>query len=128
MNKELKEIQARIDKTNYCDAPILAFQAIYFGDEVELVIENDAATAWKISFLLCYSLEYTTDAAAPNWRDDQPVRDMTRPQLCYYVQAITVKNSAEVEGFYEVNLDLSILNARIICKDILVELVNVNRR
>lgn len=125
MNEKLKEIQASIDKTDYWDAPILSFQAVYFGDEVELVIENDAATAWKITFLLCHSLEYTSNSIVANWRDDLPVRDMTRAQLDYCGQAITVKNSAEVEGFYEVTLDLSLLNAKIICKDISVELVDV---
>ncbi len=111
------EIQKMIDETDYWDMEILDLKASYFGDEVELIVDNDEKTCWKISFLSCYRVLYETDA---NKRKIIKVRDMKKPQLGYYGQDISVCESENVD-FYKVDLDLSIMEMKIECKDILVE-------
>ena len=49
-------MQELIDKTDYWDMRVLDVKASYFGDEVEILIENDEETCWKISFLSCYKV------------------------------------------------------------------------
>ena len=90
------------------------------ADEVELLVDNDEETCWKISFLSCYRVLYETDA---NRRKIIKVRDMKKPQLGYYGQDISVCESEE-DNFYKVNLNLSIMEMQIECKDIFVEKIS----
>ena len=108
------EMQKMIDKTDYWDAEILDIKASYFGDVVEVFIDNDEETCWKVTFLACYKVSYETDA---NRRKIINVRDMKKPQLGYYGQDISVSRS-KIEDFYIVKLDLYIMEIQIECKDI----------
>ena len=114
----IKELQEKINQTEYWDMEILDFHINYFGDEVTIIIRNDENTSWKISFSSCYAVNYQTDA---NWRTIAKVRDMKKPQLGYYGQNITLNQSNELSGFYTVTLDLTILTGKIVCKKIDVE-------
>lgn len=114
-------MQEKINQTEYWDVEILDFQTNYFGDEVNILIYNDSDTSWKISFLSCYRVTYETDAT---WRTIAYVRDMKKPQLGYYGQDITLSESKDFEGFYDVSIDLTILTAKIICKEINVEKIS----
>ena len=111
------ELQKMIDKTDYWDAKILDMKASYFGDVIEIYIDDDEETCWKVSFLSCYKVSYETDA---NWRTIMHVKDMKKPQLGYYGQDISVSRS-EIENFYTVKLDLSIMEMQIECRDIQVD-------
>lgn len=115
-------IQELIDKTNYWDMRILDVKASYFGDEVEILIENDGETYWKISFLSCYKVSYHTDA---DKRKISNVKSMRKSQLGYYGQDITVCKSDKT-NFYKVDLDLSIMEMQIECQDILIEQIARN--
>lgn len=124
MNMNMKKIdtlQKEIDKTEYWDVEILDFQIDHFGDEVNMVVYNDADTSWKISFLSCYKVNYETDAT---WRSIPYVRDMKKTQLGYYGQDITISESEEFKGFYSISMDLTILLVQIICKEVRVEKVS----
>lgn len=121
---EAEAIQEMIDRTQYWDARILGFEAKFFGDEVSISIHDDGDAAWRISFLSCYKVEYETDAV---WRTIAHVQDMTKPQLGYYGQDITLRESVEHEGFYEANIDLTILTAKVICKEVKVEKIAPGR-
>jgi hypothetical protein len=110
-------IQKLIDKTDYWDMRVLDVKASCFGDEVEILIENDEVTCWKISFLSCYKVSYNTDA---DRRKISKVKSMRKSQLGYYGQNITVCKS-DKDDFYKINLDLSIMEMQIECQDILVE-------
>ncbi|MDE7332095.1 MAG: hypothetical protein K2O16_07615 [Lachnospiraceae bacterium] len=99
---------------------ILDFKADFFGDEVSIFVYNDTDTSWKISFLSCFRVAYETDAT---WRTITHVREMSSPQLGYYGQDITLTKSKDFMGFYDVSIDLTILTAKIICKDVSVEKV-----
>ena len=111
------ELQEMIDKTDYWDVEILDMKASYFGDVIEIYIDDDEETCWKVSFLSCYKVSYETDA---NWRTIMHVKDMKKPQLGYYGQDISVSRS-EIENFYTVKLDLSIMEMQIECRDIQVD-------
>ncbi len=117
----LKTIQEKIDQTEYWDLPVLDFQIKFFGDEVDLFLYHDEDTSWKISFLTCHRVAYETDAT---WRGVARVREMKKPQLGYYGQDITLNESKEFDGFYDVSMDLTILTAQIVCKEITVEKVS----
>lgn len=120
MNMIKNEMQKMIDETDYWDMEILDLKASYFGDEVELIVDNDEETCWKISFLSCYRVSYETDA---DRRKISKVRDMKNTQLGYYGQNISVYESENVD-FYKVDLDLSIMEMYIECKDIFVEKIS----
>ena len=109
------ELQEMIDKTDYWDVEILDMKASYFV--IEIYIDDDEETCWKVSFLSCYKVSYETDA---NWRTIMHVKDMKKPQLGYYGQDISVSRS-EIENFYTVKLDLSIMEMQIECRDIQVD-------
>ena len=113
-NMTNNELQKMIDKTDYWDAEILDMKASYFGDVVEIYIDNDEETCWKVSFLSCYKVLYETDA---NRRKIINVKDMKKPQLGYFAQDISVSRS-KIENFYIVKLDLSIMEMQIECRDI----------
>ncbi|EOS63089.1 MULTISPECIES: hypothetical protein [unclassified Anaerotruncus] len=117
----LKTIQEKIDQTEYWDLPVLDFQIKFFGDEVDLFLYHDEDTSWKLSFLTCHRVAYETDAT---WRGVARVREMKKPQLGYYGQDITLNESKEFDGFYDVSMDLTILTAQIVCKEITVEKVS----
>lgn len=116
-------LQAKIDQTEYWDLEILDFNTNFYGDEVNIFVYNDAETSWKISFLSCFKVTYETDAT---WRSITKVREMKKPQLGYFGQDITLSENKEYKGFYDVSIDLSIMIAKIICKDVNVELVSNN--
>lgn len=111
------ELQKMIDKTDYWDVEILDMKASYFGDVVEMYIDNDEETCWKVSFLSCYKVSYETDA---NRRKIINVKDMKKPQLGYFGQDISVSRS-KIEDFYIVKLDLSIMEMQIECRDIQID-------
>lgn len=122
-NKMIEALQAKIDQTEYWDVKILDFNINFFGDEVNIFVYNDDETSWKISFLSCFKVTYETDAT---WRSIANVREMKKPQLGYFGQDITLSESKEYEGFYDVSIDLSIMTAKITCKDVNVELLSNN--
>ena len=117
----VKELQRKIDETQYWDLRILDFQIDYFGDEVNIFIYNDEVTSWRISFSSCYRVEYQTDA---NWRTITHVSDMRKAQLGYYGQDITLTQNKSLDDFYDVKIDLTILTAKVTCKKINVEKVS----
>ena len=113
----LRELQKKIDETQYWDLKILDFQINFFGDEVNIFIYDDINTSWRISGLTCDKVTYETDA---NWRTIAHVRDMKKSQLGYYGQDITISESKDFNGFYKASIDLTILTAEIVFKEIVV--------
>lgn len=113
----LKEMQKKIEETKYWDLRILDFQINYFGDEVNIFVYCDENTSWKISFTSCYEVKYQTDA---DWRTIARVSDMGKAQLGYYGQDIKLSKSKNLDGFYDVQIDLTILTAKITCREIFV--------
>ena len=112
MIKDMEEIQRMIDGTDYWDARILELKSDFFGDKIIIVIEDDVHYVWEIVFSSCLSVSYETDAS---WRKIHRVENMSRPQLGYYGQKIEVYDQSD-EGFYTIQMDLSIMNMNIICR------------
>ena len=119
----IDKIREEIIATNYCDMKALDFSCSFFGDEVYICVEKDESTSWKISFIMCANVKYETDAAwSDTWRKNpSKVRDMRSPQLGYYCQEIDVTENSELNGFYDVHFDLSIMTGDLTCKEIVVE-------
>ena len=118
----INSLQNMIDKTDYWDMRILDIKAHYFGDEIEILIENDEETCWKISFLSCKNVVYNTDSGK---RKINNVKNMKKSQLGYYGQDITVSDSS-FDDFYKINLDFSIMEMEIECRNIIVEQISLN--
>ncbi len=111
----------KIDETDYWDEKILDIKGLYFLDEITLIIDDEYKdTCWKIAFLSCYKVSYTTDAS---WRKIKNVKEMIHSQLGYYGQDISVFKSENI-GFYKVYLDLSIMEMHIECKNISVDKIS----
>ena len=114
----IKEIQEKIDATDYWDMEVLDLDIKYFGDEVSIVLYDDEESSWILGFLSCYKVQYETDAT---WRGLAHVKFMKRPQMGYYAQEILVKQNEELEEFVDVKMDLSIMTLNLTCKDITIE-------
>ena len=117
---KLNEIQKQIDKTEYWDMEILDMKISYFGDEIEILIDDEGEDCWKIVFLSGYKVYYKTDA---NRRGIDNVKFMKRPQLGYYGQDISVSQGDE-KGFYKITMDLSIMDMVVECKDVEVSRIS----
>lgn len=117
----IEDMQKKIDETEYWDIKILDFQINYCGDEVALIIDNDDINSWKISFLSCQKVKYETDS---DWRKITHVKDMKRPQLCYYGQDITISENKELDGFVNITMDLCIMDVELTCREIIVEKID----
>jgi len=117
MNQET--VMKKIENTEYWDARILEFEVRYFGDEIVIWMEEDHEYYWKIQFLTCQDVHYSTDAGR---RGDIRVRDMGKPQLGYWAQDIQVTENP-VSGFYKVAMDLDALRVTVVCQNVLVEKV-----
>lgn len=111
----LQELQRKIDRTNYWDAEVIDFHIKYFGDEVCLRYVEDENSYWEVVFLTCYLVRYETDAT---WRTIAHVKDMTRLQKGYYCQKIQISPSKVGNEFIDVEMDLSIMDVQITCKEI----------
>ena len=120
---DIHNMQAQVDQTEYWDENILDFKTAFFGDEAYLYIYKDNEKCWEIRFLACYEVTYKTDA---DRRSILLVRDMNKPQLGYYGQNIEISNS-DIQGFYRVDMDLSIMEIELICKNIEVEEVDLRK-
>lgn len=110
---DIQFLEEEIEKTEYWDMTILDVQTKYFGDEVDIFIEEDDKTCWKIRFISCSKVGYETDV---KWRMIRNVKDMKWKQLGYYGQDISLKKDKENENFVHCSLDLSIMSMEIICK------------
>ena len=120
---DIHNMQAQVYQTEYWDENILDFKTAFFGDEAYLYIYKDNEKCWEIRFLACYEVTYKTDA---DRRSIPLVRDMNKPQLGYYGQNIEISNS-DIQGFYRVDMDLSIMEIELICKNIEVEEVDLRK-
>lgn len=116
----IEKMQKLIDKTNYWDLRVLDVKASYFGDEIVIFLDNDSQKHWKLTFLSCREVWYLTDA---DRRTIPNVKTMKKPQLGYFAQDITVSESENAD-FYKVCLNLTIMEMKIECRDILVEKIS----
>ena len=75
---------------------------------------------WRVTFLLCGKVEYTTDALWKNWRD-YDVKSLKKTQLGYSAQNFTLIQYAQDKNFVECRIDLGIMDIIIVCRDIQIE-------
>lgn len=119
---DIRDIQNKIDEMEYWDARVLDFQCQYFGDNVEIILEDDDEHVYKLTLQQCsevtYSNHYTTES-------DIAVENMNVKQLGYFAQDITVTNSDKAD-LYKISLDLPMLFCTVTCKNIIIDRVKKN--
>lgn len=108
-------MQKKIDAMNYWDAEVLDFRIKYFGDEVELFLQDTDDKIFKVTFLYCYKVSYENDANV-RW-NNMHIKEMNKLQLGFYAHNIKIDQSGK-EGFIEVHLDLPMLFVTIVCRNI----------
>lgn len=111
------KIQEKIDEMEYWDAKILDFRCLYFGDSIEIFIEDDKEFLFKMTLKQCFNVSYNNLYTIDS---DTEVQDMNAKQLGYFAQDITVEKS-EQESCYKISLDLPMLFCIAECKDIIIE-------
>jgi len=110
----VKKLQKKINKICFDEKRVSVFQINYFGDEVDVYLDNEDGTWWKVSFLICDNVSYETN------RKNHHVRNMTKDQLSYCCQGIIL---SEVGDFTSVKMDLTIMTVNLQCK--LIEISSV---
>ena len=92
----------------------------FFGDETIIEYDDNQIKYWRVTFLLCGKVEYTTDALWKNWRD-YDVKSLKKTQLGYSAQNFTLLQYAQNKNFVECRIDLGITDIIIVCRDIQIE-------
>lgn len=112
-----EEILSEIEEMHYWDARVIKFDSSFFGDEIILVFEDTGFNV-KLSFMGCSKFSFATSA------DDRkkPLRDLTRPQIPYFLQDIEVTD-VQNEGYSLLNCKILMppLNTEILCNSISIE-------
>lgn len=112
-----QNIQNKIDETNYWDARVLKFESSYFGDEISIVFEDTDFNV-KLQFNGCSKFSFVTSV------DDRlkPIKDLTRPQIPYFLQDIEVTNVVISEqNLVNCKILMPPLNAEILCSSVIIE-------
>lgn len=111
MNKS-KQIQNSINLLNYNDARVLKLESNYFGDETILAFEGIDKERVLI-FKGCYKVLFDH---VKNYDKLRPAREMTIPQIPYFLQEIEVED-IEMDGryFLKCNINMFPLYLELIC-------------
>lgn len=109
------ELQKRIDSFEYWDARVRYLDCNYLADEIVLAYEFDELDV-VYSFIGCYKSVFDH---VKNYDKLRPVKDMTIPQIPYFMQNVEVGNVLE-EGvhFFTCKINMFPLYVEIWCKDI----------
>ncbi|EIS4902935.1 TPA: hypothetical protein LWH10_001560 [Listeria innocua] len=116
--EKIEMIQKVIEDTEYWDARVFDCKTLYFGDEVHVIFEGEENQVYIIKFMNCYKVSYKNSFAPDT---NMKVRDMSKGQLGYFMQDISLEKHVDNEEFIESFLNLSIMTISIVCKDIIVE-------
>jgi len=112
---DANRIQNLIDQLNYWDLRVSTLECNYFADEVELSYNDEDAKVF-IKFLECYEVNFDHYKSYDKLR---PVKEMTFPQMPYFLQDIQVSTKMEENiNFYSCKINMSPLNLYICCKNI----------
>ena len=115
--ENILNIQKEIDEMEYWDAKILDFRCQYFGDSIEIFIEDNNEYIFKMTLKQCFDVSYNNPCTIDS---SVEVKDMNNKQLGYFAQDITVEKS-EHDSFYKVSLDLPMLFCIANCKGIVID-------
>ena len=117
-----KEIQKRIEQTDYWDRQVYDFSCFYFCDEVVIEFEKDDNSFYRLSLKGCTRV-HVDIAEGARWHS-LSIREMKQQQLGFYLQTVEI-NDAEIEGYVDVSMDLSMLSASIRCSGL--EITQIER-
>jgi len=119
----IEKMMEQIYRTGYWDMRTLDFQTDCFGDTFTMWIEDgDDDYCWKVEFLNCRKMKYTTDA---DYRGSYAIRECRRRQMGGFGQNIEVYES-EQPDFYKIEMNLFNLFITLHCKEVNVERVLIS--
>ncbi|MCL2841013.1 MAG: hypothetical protein FWE05_09610 [Defluviitaleaceae bacterium] len=109
------ELQKKIDSFRFWDARVDFLNCNYFADEIELSFSiDDLKVIYR--FIGCYKSLFDH---VKGYDKLKPVREMTIPQLPYFLQDIEINEVIEDNIiFYTCKINMFPLNLEIWCKDI----------
>ena len=87
-------------------------------------VQVDQTEYWDENILDFKTAFFGDEAYLYIYKDNE--KCMNKPQLGYYGQNIEISNS-DIQGFYRVDMDLSIMEIEVICKKIEVEEVDLRK-
>ncbi|MHC5252739.1 hypothetical protein ACYRFS_09230 [Listeria kieliensis] len=119
----MEKIQKAIEDTEYWDARVLDITSSYFGDEIQVVFEDEETDVYVLKFIHCYKVSYENSFALDS---NIEVCDMNKGQLGYFMQDVSVAKYDKDDKFIKFFLDLSIMTMEIVCKSITVKKVPKN--
>lgn len=116
---EIEQMQKQINAINYWDAEVFDFRLAFFGDEVEIIIEDTVDFDYSLKFIHCYKVCYEdTDKLGRSL--DVLKRDFTKRKLGYYLHDIVIEKSSNKE-FVDIQLTTAPLFIQLTCKAIQIE-------
>jgi len=112
---KVREFQKKIDSYHYWDAMVSYLNCNYFADDIDLAF-NDEDLEVVYKFTGCYRSVFDHVKIYDKLR---PVKEMTLPQLPYFLQSIEVGSVMEDEiTFYTCKINMFPLYLEIWCKNI----------
>jgi hypothetical protein len=116
----MEKIKKMIEDTEYWDARVLDLKSSYFGDEIQVIFEDEETDVYILEFIHCYKVSYENSFAPDS---NVNVCDMNKGQLGYFMQDVSVTKYDNDDEFIEFFLDLSIMTMEIVCKNITIKKV-----
>jgi hypothetical protein len=108
-------IQNQIDALDYWDAPVLKVECGYFADEVTIVYGDENGNV-EYTFRGCYKCVFDH---VKEYNKVMRVRDMTYPQIPYFMQDVKVSKSVDdMAQLLVCKINMFPLYIEIWCKDI----------
>ena len=109
----LDEIKKEIEDSYYWDAWVKALDCKYWGDEVTLVFDDDDADI-TYHFTECYRVEIAHD---PQYPKDIPSKNLTLPQVPYFLQDVEVEEiEMDKTKYLRFRINMFPINLLVMCK------------
>lgn len=112
----VKEMQSIIDNCDYWDARVKSVECNYFADEVSIIFDDEDRKFIVFHFIGCYKSVFDH---VKEYDKFIPVKNMTLPQIPYFLQDIKIDEV--IEGEYRLwtcNINMFPLCLEIWCKEI----------
>ncbi len=115
----VSEIQRIIDEHDYWDSRVKAVECNYFADEVHVIYGDEDENFICYNFIGCYKSVFDH---AKDYDKGMPVKDMTQPQIPYFLQDVKIDEITERGNHLWIcKINMFPLHLEIWCKDIKIE-------
>lgn len=109
----IQELLKKIEDSYYWDARVKSLECNCFGDEVKVVFEDDEKNITYF-FSECYKVKIEH---AVEFQKDRPSKELTRPQIPYFMQDVELKEIELCQKKYmEFKINMYPIELLIVCK------------